>query len=305
VQAASFSRYSLTRGFKLGVVSPRFFETMGIPIQQGRDFAPSDDEGSPRVVILSASLTRKLFPARDAIGQMLSAEQALAMHLPPDSARPHERVQVIGVAGDIRQRKRQQGWDEIVFIPLTQSPNQMLGQVKLLVRADRTPSTLIAPLREAVRRAAPDVPLIGPQTQAQELDAFMGEERSLASLVSGFGALALALATLGLYGTAAYAVRRRTRELGIRLALGAQRSAVVWMVVRETLPLLALGVGGGLVLAILAGRLLAATLFGVGAVDPVSMALTVMLMTLLTLVATVVPARRAAGIDPLRALREE
>jgi ABC-type antimicrobial peptide transport system permease subunit len=178
-------------------------------------------------------------------------------------------------------------------------------------------NTLIQDLRFAVRMLIKalgftaaavllDLALLGIKTEAQEMDErYLSGERSLATLLSFFGALALALASIGLYGTMSYAVERRTKEIGIRMALGAQRKDMLWMVLRETLSLLAIGVAIGIPIAIAAGRLISSMLFGVRITDPVTIAMAVAVMSVIASAAGFLPARGATKVDPMIALRYE
>ncbi|MFL6209742.1 MAG: ADOP family duplicated permease [Pyrinomonadaceae bacterium] len=295
VQAVSLSRYSLTLGKGGNVVGPRFFETLGIRLLRGRDFNANDTEAAPRVAIISESMARSIFPNENPVGQLLPDEFNTA----------GTDTEIIGVVSDIRNRLRQQTWGADVYVPYMQVPPGALGQVKLFVRTVGAPASIVPVLRREVAAVEPDLVLHNIQTQGEELQGFVGGERALATLLSFFGALALMLAAIGLYGTMAYAVGRRTKEFGIRMTLGAQRHAILWLVLRETLALVALGIVVGIPVALLTTRLIARLLFGVRPTDPVTITLAVLTMLTVALVAGYLPAHRATKVDPMVALRYE
>jgi predicted permease len=295
VQQASLCRYSLTINNR-NPVGSRFFETMGIQLLQGREFSTADTETTSKVAIISDSVARRFFPSESPLGQRLPENFVSELG---------RGIQIVGVVRDTRHRLRQQGWDESVYVPYTQVPPRNLGQIKLFVRAAGNPVTIVPALRQAIKTVDQDLPLVGIQTQSQELEGFLSDQRSLATLLSIFGALALILAAIGLYGTISYGVERRTKEIGIRLALGAQKRDVLWMVLRETLSLVVIGMVLGVPIALGAGRLLSSLLFGVGTNDPFTIALAVLVMSMIASTAGYVPARRATKVDPMDALRYE
>jgi predicted permease len=295
VERASLSRYALTLGKGGNVVAPRFFETLGIKLLQGRDFNAADGAGAPKVAIISASLARSIFPHENPIGQLL----------PDEFNTTGDETEIVGVVSDIRSRLRQQTWGRDVYIPYTQVPAGALGQVKLFVRTAGEPASVIPALRQEVATVEPDLVLHNLQTQGEELQSFAGGERALATLLSFFGALALVLAGVGLYGTMAYATGRRTKEFGIRMTLGARRRDILWLVLRETLMQVALGVAIGIPASFAATRLVARLLFGVRPTDPATITLAVFVMLTVALLAGYLPARRATKVDPMIALRYE
>ncbi len=277
-----------------GVVGPRFFETMGIALVQGREFSVTDDAAAPRVALISESLARTAFPGGHAIGRQIGFE----------GSRTGADAQVIGVVRDLNRRLVERP-EEAVYIPVTQAPPDSLGQMNLVLRTTASPVSITTAVRSAVGSIDKDLPVEGFQTQAQEVDDYLGGRRSLAEILGFFGALALLLAAIGLYGTMSYAVGRRTREIGIRLALGAQRTDMLWMVLREASLQVVAGIAAGAAIALAATRLIASLLFEVGATDPVTFAAAIFVLTATALAASYLPARRATRVDPMASLRYE
>jgi len=302
VESASLSRLSLTRGLGLNFVGPRFFETLGIGLLQGREFSTADTANVPRVAVISESAARKFFPNENPIGRRLSADGPQISGVQPQ---PGGEIQIVGVVKDSKHHLREREWDAAVYLPYTQAPPEWLGQIKLLVRTVGNPLSLVPTIRHEVYAVEKDLPLVGVQTQTEELKGLLGAERSLATLLSFFGALALALTGLGLYGSMSYAVSRRTKEFGIRMALGANRRDLLRLTLREALWQVALGAALGIPLALAATRLIANLLFDVKATDPATLALVALLLLAVASVASYFPARRAAKVDPMVALRVE
>jgi predicted permease len=276
-------------------VGPRFLATMGIALLSGREFSVADSETSARVAIVSEAMARKFFPNRNPLGLRLGFGG-------PASG---GEVEIVGLARDIRHRVPEDRPAEGVYIPYTQSPGTELGQMNLMVRTAGSAAAVIASMRREVQAIDRNLPLVGARTQAEEIDGVFGSQRSLATLLSVFGMLALVLTSVGLYGTMSQAVGRRTKEIGIRAALGAERGDLLWMVLRQALWLIAAGVAIGVPMAAAGTQWIASMLFGVKAGDGVTMGVTVVGMIGTGVAAAYVPARRAMGIDVMRALREE
>ena len=284
-----------TRQVYCDPVGPRFFATMGIPLLLGREFSPADTETSPKVAIISESLARRFFPNANPLGRRFVFE----------SAQSSGDIEVVGVVKDIKHHLEDQRLPEAAWIPYTQAPTEMYGQMNFVARISADPGSLIPALQEQARSVDKNLPLSGIETQEAEIDEYLGDQRSMATLLSFFAALALALVTIGLYGTMSYAVSRRTRELGIRFALGAQRSEMLWMVLRATMSLAAIGVAVGVPAALAATRLLSSMLFGVQTTDAATISAAVIVMCATALLAGYLPARRATRVDPIVALRYE
>jgi predicted permease len=278
-----------------GPVAPRFFETMGIPLLLGRDFSPADTENAPKVAVISESMARVYFENSNAIGKHLGVEEAQAT----------VDMQIVGVVKDIRRHPWNRDSAAAVYVPLLQAPADDLGQMNLVVRTRAKPASILASVRSRVQVLDKNLPVSGVETQGQEIDENLGGQRSLATLLSFFGTLALLLASIGLYGTMSYTVERRTKELGVRIALGAERKDMLWMVLRETIALVAIGVAIGVPVAVAAARFIASMLFGVDTTDPITIFLAILGMLAICLIAGYIPARRATRVDPMVALRYE
>jgi len=276
-------------------IGPRFFATMGIPLLLGREFSAADTETSPKVAIISESMAHKFFPNVNPLGRRFGF----------DFAQSSGDIEVIGVVKDVKHRLEDQRLPAAAWIPYTQATTQMYGQMNFLIRTAADPASVIPALREQARSVDKSLPLVGVETQEAEVDEYLGDQRSMATLLSFFAALALALAAIGLYGTMTYVVGRRTRELGIRFALGAQRGEVLRMVLRETMSLAAIGVAIGLPVGLAAARLLSSMLFGVKTTDAATISTAILVMCATALLAGYLPARRATAVNPLVALRYE
>jgi predicted permease len=297
VQSASLARRALGVGKGLNSVGPRFFETTGIGLLQGREFSTADSETAPRVAIISESAAQRFLPNVNPIGQSIPDELAELADLGRD-------VQIVGVVRDTRSLWSPKG-DPAIYIPYTQASSQQLGQMKFFVRTAGKPMNIVSAVRRQIQAIEKDLPLVGITTQDVEVMGQAREERSMAMLLGFFGALALVLSSIGLYGTMSYAVSRRTRELGIRLALGAQRKDLLRMVLREALQQALIGVAIGIPVALAGARMIASMLFGVNTTDPVTIAVAVLVMITVAFAASYLPARRATKVDPMVALRYE
>jgi predicted permease len=272
-------------------VGADFFETMGIPILQGRSFNSHDNARSPRVAVINRALAEKFFPGENPIGRTFEHE---------DAAGP---VQIAGIAADTRYANLRSETPPTFYTPYQQTSRS--GRMIVELRTMAGPLSILSQVRTAVASVDRDLPLIDVRTQEQQIEASLSSERIFAQLTSGFGILALALATIGIYGLMAYTVARRTSEIGIRMALGARVEQVLAAVLREALWLSAAGVALGLVGALCLARFIASMLYGLKATDPITVTGTAALLICITLLAGIGPARRASRIDPLRALRHE
>jgi predicted permease len=276
-------------------VGPGFFRTMGIGLLLGREFSPADSENSQKVTIVSESFARKFFPGENALGRRIGF----------DGAKSSGDVEIVGVVKDIRHRVDQDETREAAWIPYTQAPPDMLGQMVFLVRTAATPATIAPSIRSQAQSLDKTLPLSEIQREAAELDDYFGAWRSMGTLMGFFSGVALVLAALGLYGAMSYLVGRRRKELGIRLALGAQKRGILWMVLREAFIVLVAGIAVGVPFTAVAGRWIASMLFGVRAMDPATMASVLAVMAATALLAAYLPARRAMRVDPIVALRYE
>ena len=314
VRVASLSRWSLlqrggTRGLEVDgvnypdtpltrvVVAPRFFETIRLSLILGRDFSPQDSGTSLKVAIINATTAQKYFPGQNPIGRHL-----VTLNWEPDVERT-----IIGVVRNMKFSFRDDMPADAVYIPYAQAPNESRGQAMIKVSTAVDPDSIIPAIRSQVHAVAKDLPVIDFIAREDDLldEQSNGQEASLSKLLGGFGALALGLALLGIYGTVSYSVSRRIREIAIRMALGAQRSGLLFMIVRESLRFVLLGAALGAVLALAASRLLESFLFGIHTFDPPTYFLLIAALTLAAAFAAYLPARRVARVDPIEALRQE
>ena len=273
------------------VVGPRYFETMGTRLVRGRDFAEADREGAPGVVVVNETLARMLWPDEDALGKRLSFEGARGPFL-----------EVVGVARDGKYRSLGDRSRPYVYRPLMQSYEP---KMTLVVRTSGEPAALAGAVRGQLRALDPNLPVAEMRTLAEQFDLSLLPSRVAAWTLGAFGLLALALAAIGVYGVVSYSVAQRTREIGVRVALGASRRDVLRLVLGEGLKMVAAGLGVGLLLALAATRLVAGFLYGVTASDPVTFAGVPVLLGAVALAAGYLPARRATKVDPMKALRYE
>jgi putative ABC transport system permease protein len=277
----------------LNAVSPDYFRTLHIGLRQGRDFRAAEQAGSPPVVIVNKSFVRQFLGDRKPLGQNI--------WLPSETG--NRRVEIIGVVADSHYESVLGACPPQVFVPYSQlfTVAGMNGYVRSTLPAGQVASLI----RAAVREVDSTVPIHALRTMSEQRDRSLGRERVVALLATAFGVLATLLAGVGLFGVLNYSVARRTRELGLRLALGAPGTSVAWLVMKEVLVLSGLGLLLAIPVAWAAGRLVASQLHGVMPADPWTAAATALLLTLVAIFACWLPARRAVRIDPMSALRYE
>ncbi|MBL8961234.1 MAG: ABC transporter permease [Gemmatimonadetes bacterium] len=271
-------------------VSPDWFRTLGVPLVRGRAFAPSDRIGTPRVVLLNEAAARRYFPGEDPIGRRVAVWQGGF----------HEGAEVIGIVGDVRFGTIDSTAVPDVFISYGQA---RIPRMMVFVRTSGEPRALVASVRAALQRVAPMAPVYDIRTLDDRVAAAGAQARFSATLLTGFAAVALALALMGIYGVMSFAVAQRTRELGVRMALGATRQQVVAMVLGESARLAVAGLAIGLVGAVAFTRTLRSMLYETTTTDPPTYAVMAVLLLATALLAGWIPARRAARIDPSGALR--
>lgn len=271
-------------------VSPAYFDTMGIALRGGRGFTDRDGPGSAPVAVVSEALARRLWPDAGAVGQRV--------RLPWED----DRREVVGVVSDVRHTAIADPPEAGVYVPAAQAP---FSRGVLVVRADLPADALAARIRDVVRDLDPNVPLFNVRTLEQLQAEAVSPARLVAGMTGAFSLLALALGAVGLYGVIAYATTRRTREMGIRMALGARRADVIRLFIGQGLTLLVIGLALGLVAALALAPLMASLLFGVEPTDPPTLAAVTLLLLLVGVTASYLPARRATKIDPMVALRVE
>ncbi len=273
-------------------ITPSYFQAAGIPVIQGRPLSDADDEKAPRVVIVSAATARRFWPNASPIGKRLKWG-------PPDSPAPW--VEVVGVVGAARYRDpRVESLD--VYVPYTQSPWKLNH---LVVRAAGDPALLSASLRRAVSEVDAEARAVQVATIGELASAALRQPRFQVTLVGTFAALALLLGAVGIFGVVSFATARRTRELGVRMALGARASHVQVLVVGETLRTVGIGVVVGMIAAAGGAQLLRTLIYGVSATDPMTFIIVPLVVVAVAVIAAAIPARRALRVDPVIVLRVE
>jgi putative ABC transport system permease protein len=277
------------------VVEAEYFHSMQIPLLAGRSFSDADSAAGAPTVIIDQFFAKRRFAGRDPIGVQISC---------PDGTPTGNRWRtIIGVVGNVKANDLAQPiLKETLYFPYSQRPQ---AAMTLILRTEADPLSLVAPLREAVRQIDSDLPIFDVRTMDQRLSGSLSNFRFPMILFAMFGATALGLASLGLYGVLAYSVSQRTKEIGIRIALGAQDHAILGLIVRSGMRLTFLGIGVGLVAALGLTRLLESLLFQVRAIDPVTYVAVPGLLCAVALLASYIPARRATRVDAMEALRSE
>jgi predicted permease len=285
----------MNRSVWLNMISPDYFKTFGIRLLRGRDFTEQDTRGSRNVAIINEALAKFYFGDRDPIGQTFAYLE-------------HEKdpLTVVGIVGDTYQMNLREPAPKTSYTPLAQTDEEELSSVMMFeMRTAQEPSTLAAAARSAVRSVSTDVVVRYVRTMDQQVNASLVRERLLATLSSGFAVLALLLATVGLYGVLSYNVSRRTKEIGIRIAIGAPTGHVLWGILREALVVSIIGIALGMVASLYTTRYVADLIYGLSPRDPITMAAVGATLLITALISALLPARRAATIDPMRAIRAE
>ncbi|HET9320589.1 MAG TPA: ABC transporter permease, partial [Bryobacteraceae bacterium] len=277
---------------ELRVASPDYFRTLSIALRQGRTFTEADRLGSARVALISETAARLFFPAGDAIGQQLKFGAS--------GGYEKNQGQIVGIVGDVRHFGVDAPIPPIFYVPLAQAG---LDSVSVVLRTRTLPASLAQSARKAIQSLDRDALVSEPVPMESLVSASLCQRRFYMMLLGGFAALALVLAAVGLYGVISYSVAQRTQEVGIRVALGASAGEVVSLVMREGLRLTATGLSIGLVFALILKSVLKGLLVGVSATDPATLAVTASVLLLVAVLATYIPARRAARINPTAALR--
>ncbi|HEV2422073.1 MAG TPA: ABC transporter permease [Candidatus Acidoferrales bacterium] len=276
-------------------VGPDFFSTLGIPIIAGRGINRTDTTASPRVAVVDETFAKKFFPGQNPVGHRFSRG---------DKFDPKDLVEIIGVAKNAELTDPHAELRPKAYYAYSQVPKS-LDMMFFEVRAQGLPSTIISELRDTVRQADPQLPMMNLETQTQETSDALSQEALFARLTSVFGLLALLLAMIGLYGTMAYSVTRKTHEIGIRMALGANPGNVLAMVIRQGITVALIGVAIGVVAALGATRLVGSMMFGVTPYDPLTFLVVAAVLVAVAFLACFIPARRAMKVDPMIALRYE
>jgi predicted permease len=271
---------------------------MGIPIVLGRDLSRADFDLPARSAVVNETFVRKYLAGRNPVGQVFE---------PPRWGRSGGQTAwftIVGVSKDAHYRGVREEVPPTAYLAY---PFRASGDTRMVfaVRVRQAPGSFAAAVREAVASVDSNLPVAEMRTERDQIDRSLGAERLFASLMSAFGAMAMVLAAIGLYGVMAFAVTRRTPEIGIRIALGAQRSEVQWLVLRQSLVMALWGIVVGVPGALALARLIRTMLYGVEPSDPASIAGAVLVIAVVAALAAWIPARRAASVDPMKALRNE
>jgi predicted permease len=277
----------------LNSVSPKYFETLGSPPLLGRDFGPQDTENTPKVAVINQTMARYFFGNSNPIGKKFG---------PWGQDRNKLQIEVIGVVKDAKYETLREQVPRTAYLDCFQGPP---GSMTFEVRTSLKPAAVISQVGNEIRAIDKEIRFGGFKTLEEHVDESLGHERLMATLSSLFGILSMLLACVGLYGVMACAVERRTNEIGIRMALGARQMDVLWMVLRETLLLVLIGVAIGVPSALASARMISSMLYAVRAIDPVTFVGASLFLTSVALVAAYIPARRATKVDPMVALRYE
>ena len=274
-------------------ISPAYFHVMEIPLLRGRIFNERDDASASRVTIINQAFARRFLQNEDPIGQQL------VFSFPPSPGVPR---QIVGIVGDVRNVSIGQDPGPMMYVPFDQSP---LWGAEVVVRSDRSLPSLVSAIRQQVHDVDKDLPVteIGPMSES--VGASVAQPRFRTWLLGSFAGMALVLAAIGIFGVVSYSVSRRTQEIGIRMALGASRSAILRIISRETLVMLLAGLAVGIPIALASSRLLGHLLFGVSFSDPITLVSVTLALLAVAALASWIPARRATRVDPLVALRHE
>jgi predicted permease len=280
-----------SRTVRSNVAGPEFFRTLGVPILEGRDFADSDTATSAHVGIINEEFARRFFPNENPLGHQIGTDDG------------RFQMTVVGVVKDHKYRSIDEEPIPMAWYMYAQIP--VIGPENIELRVHGEPLAILPAARRVLQQMDPNLPLLKPMAQRAQYEETISHQLLFARLAGFFAILAVVLVATGLYGTLAYRVNNRTVEIGVRMAVGARRGQVLWMVLRDSLMLTAVGVAMGIPFAMLTGRALASSLYGVKPDDVASFALAVIGIALVATGASMIPARRAANVDPLTALRSE
>ncbi len=279
------------------LIESQYFDTMKIPLLQGRTFTPRDEQGGPPLAIVNETFARRMFPGESPLGHRVSPTISFG---DSDDAPMRE---IVGVTGDVKSGGISDNAVPEVYAP--QTSTDFIGEMTIVVRTGNDPNALIPAVRSVVTSADKDLPLRNVRTMQEYVTGSISAPRFEAVLLGTFAVLAFVLTTIGLYGVISYSVVQRTREMGIRMVLGAQRGSISRMVVRQGALLTLIGVAAGLLASLFAVRLIRGLLYGIGATDPATFIAVPLLLMAVALFASYIPARRATRVDPLVALRYE
>ncbi|HVI71700.1 MAG TPA: ABC transporter permease, partial [Pyrinomonadaceae bacterium] len=278
------------------LAGPKYNETLGVPILRGRDIEIRDTPASQKVAVVNSAFAEHFFKGQNPVGRTFSFDDVEVSGVP---------IEIVGVVGDIKSDEVTEEPVPTVYRPILQVQDEAAYTVTLHLRTTGDPAPLTSQVRQMINQIDDKLPIFGVMSMSDQLHENLDQERLIAQLVSFFGALALILACIGLYGVMAHGVARRTNEIGIRMALGAKGGNIAWMILRETLYLVLAGLLIGVPAALLGARLISTQLFGTKPTDPITLVAAAVILTLVALLAGYLPARRASHVNPLSALRYE
>jgi putative ABC transport system permease protein len=284
-------------GANYRVISPGFFRALRIPLLRGRVFSESDDSEGEPIAIINHEMARRFWPNHDPVGQRIWIGKPMG----PQWAEPSPRA-IVGIVGDIREASLANPPEPTMYIPYAQKP---AGWTDFVIRTRQAPTATVAGIRTAMHSVDSEIPLGRMMTMEQVLSASITSWRFRTILLASFGALAVFIAAIGIYGVISYSVAQRTHEMGVRMALGAARGDVLKLVVGQGLRLALAGIAIGLVGALALTRFLASLLFGVKPTDPLTFVGVCLILAAVAVLASYLPARRATKVDPMVALRYE
>jgi predicted permease len=279
-------------GAGVSYIGPKYFDTMGIPLLEGREFTPRDDDKAPGVVIINEAMARLYWPGKNPLGQRISF-----------SVGKQPNIEIVGVVKTGKYRSLSEAPQPFVYRPLLQMPDARLAT--LVVETALPPQGMLSAVQRTIQALNPATPITNSETMQQYMSVALFPAHFTGILIGVLGGLALVLATVGLYGVIAYSVAQRTREVGIRMALGGTRARVMRLVIGQGLRLAVVGILVGVALALAATRLISSLLYGITATDPIAFAGSSVLLLVVALAACYIPARRATQVDPMVALRHE
>ena len=282
------------RGSALDLVGPRYFATLGVPIAIGRDVLETDSASAPRICVINEAFARRFFDGRNPIGMRITAVR---------EENP-AACQIVGVARNGRTQSLRDSVEPRYFLAAAQAPLSGTSSPTFLIRTSGDGAPALAAVRKTIQQVDAAAPILSATSIEEQMAPLTAQDRATAQLAVVFGGVALALAAIGLYGVLSYGVARRTGEIAIRVALGAQGARVIAMILGETVVTIAVGLGLGAAFAYAASRLIGSRLYGVAPQDPLTLLSSTGLLVLVAILAAYGPARRASKVDPMVALRQ-
>jgi putative ABC transport system permease protein len=284
---------------EIRVASPEYFSTIGIPVKRGRAFSDEDRIGAPQVVVITESAAKRFFPNEDPIGKTITLGWGKRDR---NGVRTAAGGRIVGIVGDIKDAGLNEPYSPELYMPLRQWP---IGWMSVILKTTMPPESLAKAAQAAVSSIDPDLPVSNVSTLDRIVARSISQPRFYMLLLTLFAALALTLAAIGIFGVLSYAVSQRTREIGIRMALGAQERSVIGLVVRQAMVLVAAGLAAGTIAAVFVAQTMTKMLFNVEPTDPATFAAVGVVLAAVALLASYLPARRATRVDPIVALRTE